>query len=128
MLPKASKDTVRLVLDEQGKAALHRMVVELKAQEPCVRFTASTLGSWVIARYAETGFQADRDEIIRRHFNSKEYLKKVIQEMDPKENLADVLQAALKRVGSPPAVAARGRPKKRKSDEPVKVVEESGES
>lgn len=89
-------------MDDLAIVAATQMMAGLASQEDCIRITASKLVSWIVTRFAENGFERDREAIIREHFNSKDYLKKVIRSLDSKEDMAAALQEALVKIG--PAV------------------------
>lgn len=111
--PTQPKDSGRVILDEAGKAALSEMFSNLKREE-CIQLTSGRLASWILAHYRANHFERDRREIVQAHFNSKEYLRKVIKDMDPQENVADVLSAALKRLSMAEGVQeTRGRKRKK---------------
>jgi hypothetical protein len=90
----------RIILDEGASTALSSMYDELKS-EACIKITPSKLSSWIIAEFQKSYFKRYKKKITKEHFNSKEYLKAIISNVDENENLEDVLRQALSDIKSP---------------------------
>jgi outer membrane PBP1 activator LpoA protein len=97
----------RLILDEGAIAALSSMYEEMKNQK-CVKITPSKLGSWIISEFYKSFFSRYKGKIAKEHFNSKEYLKKMMSNVDENENLEDVLRQALNQIKKPTTKKPRG--------------------
>ncbi len=114
----------RIILEPEARAALEQMLSDLKAREGCIRISPSKLASWIVGHYRLSSFEQDQEEIIRAHFNPREYLKRMLDGSVPESGLADALQTALTRIqpcgGDRPK--PRGRPGKRaKPPQPSEV-------
>lgn len=105
----------RVILNETAKAALERMTTELTSQEACVRFTPSSLVSWIVNEYEKGSFVENKGAIIRDHFNTKEYLKKVIRDIRSPEDMATALHSMLQKVNNAQAGEHSAKRKKRKT-------------
>jgi hypothetical protein len=106
-----SPDVGRVILDEKAKLAVEEMLDILKKQEDCIRLNSSKLVSWIVARFRHSRFERDQQAIVKAHFNSKEYLKKVVSQSATETDLTEALQAMLARMNSSAGVR-RGRRKK----------------
>lgn len=91
-------DAGRIILDEPAKAALERVLSELKAAEEHLRISPSKIGSRIIERYAEAYFERDKKLLIKQHFDSKEYLKKAISSLESDADIARTLEAVLQKI------------------------------
>lgn len=100
----------RLILDEGAIAALSSMYEDMKNQK-CIKITPSKLGSWIISEFYKSYFPRYKGKIAKEHFNSKEYLKKIMNNVDESENLEDVLRQALNQIIQPANKKTRGCPK-----------------
>jgi hypothetical protein len=110
---RKNSSPVRLLLEKSGQEALASMRESLKSE--CIRLSPSQLVGWILARYLKASFQADRESLIQAHFDTKEYLKKVLKEIqDEKTDVAVVLNTALKRVNLSDGMGRprRGRPRR----------------
>ncbi len=76
------------------------MLETLTAEGEFVKIKPSRLVSWILAKYFERGFDRDKSEIIKNHFNSKEYLKSIVRNMDSSDDLSSVLQNTLDKIGN----------------------------
>jgi hypothetical protein len=92
----------RIILDERAKAALSSMYEELK-NEKCIKITPAKLSGWIICEFQKNYFERYKRKICKDHFNSKEYLKGMIQNVDAEENLEDILRTALINIKTPKA-------------------------
>jgi hypothetical protein len=117
-VPKQPSDSGRVILNEEAKAALTEMLASLRAREEHVRISPSVLASEAIVRYAKRAFALEQDEIARRHFNPREYLKKVMNQLPHDADPAQVLESALKRMRSENRGPPRPR-RRRKADLPA---------
>lgn len=102
-----------MILEPAAKAMLDEMLADLKAREEWVRISPSKLVSWIVENYRNS-FESNREAIIRAHFNSREYLKNVLQGLDAGENVADALQAALLKIGQADVQPSRQRGRKKR--------------
>ena len=114
-MPK-DQHTVRIVLEQGAAVALDEMIKNLKVTEQCIKVTPSKLVSWIVERYRIGSFAQDEQTIIKAHFNSREYLKKVVQEIEPGGDVAQALQAALEKVRTDQS-APRPKRKQKKPNE-----------
>lgn len=93
--------------------AVNEMITALKAKEACIRITPSKLVAWIVEHYKQGAFESEQEQIIRAHFNSKEYLKRVMNGVSTEGGIAEALETALKRIraegSSPPVVQRRRR-------------------
>lgn len=87
----------RLILDEGAITALSSMYEEMKNQK-CIKITPSKLGSWIISEFYKSYFSRYKGKIKKEHFNSKEYLKTIMNTVDESENLEEVLRQALNNI------------------------------
>ena len=87
----------RLILDEGAISALSSMYEEMKNQK-CIKITPSKLGSWIISEFHKSYFKRYKNKIKKEHFNSKEYLKTMMNTVDENENLEEVLRLALNNI------------------------------
>ena len=87
----------RLILDEGAIAALSSMYEEMKNQK-CIKITPSKLGSWIISEFYKSYFSRYKGKIAKEHFNSKEYLKKVVQTIDDDSDLEEILKSTLQQI------------------------------
>lgn len=99
--------SARIGLDPAAQQAVTQMIDALKEQEDHVRINPSRLVSWIVTRYAASHFEADRAEIIKRHFDSKEYLKTAIKGVSSVQEMEQVLKSALSRVAVSSSVGGR---------------------
>lgn len=111
----------RLILDEGAISALSSMYEEMKDQK-CIKITPSKLGSWIISEFYKSYFSRYKGKIAKEHFNSKEYLKKIMNNVDENENLEDVLRQALNHIKKPTAKKSRGL---KKSEQEENVHQET---
>lgn len=112
-MPRKS-ESGRVILDQEARAALDRMYEDLKTQETWIRLTPSKLVSFIVEQYARVSFANDREAIVKRHFNSKEYLKNVIRGVRSSEDVEEALKNALLKVASserPKTSRVRGKRK-----------------
>lgn len=84
----------RLILDEGAIAALSSMYEEMKNQK-CIKITPSKLGSWIISEFYKSYFTRYKGKIAKEHFNTKEYLKKIVSNIDENDDLEAVLKSTL---------------------------------
>lgn len=98
-MPKKS-DLGRAILDETAKTALNQMIADLKKEEACIRVSPSKLVSWIVEKYAKTGFVSDKDVIIKNFFDSKGYLKNMIRGAQSSDEIEAALRIALLKVGA----------------------------
>ena len=110
-MPK-DQHTVRIILEQGAALALNEMMKSLRATEQCIKVTPSKLVSWIIERYRLGSFAQDEQAIIKAHFNSREYLKKVVQEIGPGGDVTKALETALQKIRSD---EKQTRPRGRKS-------------
>ena len=110
--------TVRIVLEQGAAVALDEMIKNLKVTEQCVKVTASKLVSWIIERYRVGSFPQDEQAIVKAHFNSREYLKKVVQDIEPGQDVAEALEAALQKMRKD-KTSVRTQRKRKQSAAPV---------
>ncbi len=115
-----TSESGRVILDQGTKEMLIKMVLELKAQESCIRLSPSKFVCWIIGRYFEHMFANDQEAIIKAHFNSKEYLRKTINTVGSESDLATVLEDMLYKIRSEEKRSTR-RPKKAIEKDPHKV-------
>jgi len=87
----------RVILDEGAKQALSSMYEEIKI-ESCVKITPSRLASWIIYDFYENYFEKRKNKIKKDHFNSKEYLKKVVQNIEEGSDIEAVLKSTLSKL------------------------------
>ena len=87
----------RLILDEGAIAALSSMYDELK-DEKCIKITPSKLGSWIISEFKKSHFSSHKAEITKDHFNSKEYLKGLMENIKDEDDLEEVLKTSLQKL------------------------------
>lgn len=104
-------DTGRVILDENAKQAVDEMLDALKKQENCIRLNSSKLVSWIVTRFKESRFESELNAIIKAHFNSKEYLKKIVSQSETETDLTGALQAMLNRMQSNAGARRGGRKK-----------------
>jgi intergrase/recombinase len=119
-LPRKS-DSGRVILDQDAKAALDQMYEDLKSQETCISISYSKLVSFIVEQYAKASFAHDRDAIVKRYFNSKEYLKNIIRGVHKSEDVEEALKNALLKVtssGNPKTQRARKLRKTGENNEP----------
>ncbi len=110
-------DVGRVILDEKAKLAVEEMLDQLKKQEDCIRINSSKLVSWIVAYFRNSGFEHEQQAIIKAHFNSKEYLKKVMSRSSSEEDLSAALQTVLTRMN---AGAERRKRRREKQSEIMK--------
>jgi len=84
----------RIILDVKGKDALSSMYNEIKT-EKCVKITPAKLTSWIIQKFYLRYFRQYKTKIAKEHFNSKEYLKKVISQMNDDDSIEEILKSTL---------------------------------
>jgi len=87
----------RLILDEGAIAALSSMYEELK-DEKCIKITPSKLGSWIISEFKKSYFSQHKAKITKEHFNSKEYLKSLMENINDEDDLEEVLKSSLQKL------------------------------
>lgn len=83
----------RIILDEGAKLALSSMYEEIKS-ESCVKITPSKLASWIVSEYQKRYFKRDHKIIINKFFNTREYIKKILDETEDDEKLIQLLRKA----------------------------------
>jgi len=88
----------RIILDTDAHMELASILSVLKAEKEFVKITPSKLVSWIIKTYAKKYFARDKKQIVKDHFNSKEYLKHVTKGLNPDDDLESVLKLALDKV------------------------------
>jgi hypothetical protein len=93
-------DSGRIMLGPAANEVVGQMMAALRSKEECIRITPSSLVSWIVEQYLENGFEVDRDAIIKRHFNPKEYLKRVINAGGTPDEVASALEKALHKIRS----------------------------
>ncbi|MBK24497.1 MAG: hypothetical protein CME70_10935 [Halobacteriovorax sp.] len=84
----------RIILDEGAKSALSSMYDELK-NEACIKVTPAKLSSWIIQKFYQSYYRQYKTKIIKEHFNSKEYLKKVVSQMNDSDSIEEILKSTL---------------------------------
>ena len=84
----------RLILDEGAIAALSSMYEEMKNQK-CIKITPSKLGSWIISEFYKSYFTRYKKKISKEHFNTKEYLKNIVTNIDENDDIEAVLKSTL---------------------------------
>jgi CHAT domain-containing protein len=84
----------RLILDEGAIAALSSMYEEMKNQK-CIKITPSKLGSWIISEFYKSYFPRYKSKIAKEHFNTKEYLKNIVSNIDESDDIEVVLKSTL---------------------------------
>ena len=104
----------RLILDERAISALSSMYEEMKDQK-CIKVTPSKLGSWIISEFYKSYFNRYKKKISKEHFNTKEYLKKVVSNIDENDDIEAVLKSTLQELS----------PRKTKSKRVSKEEQES---
>ncbi len=90
----------RIILDEGAKTALSSMYDEIRDQE-CVKVTPAKLSSWIIQKFYSSYFRQHKAKITKDHFNSKEYLKGIMNNVSDEENLEEILRKALSNIKTP---------------------------
>lgn len=76
-----------------------------------IKINASKLISWIVQRYATQGFQREQAKIAQAHFNSKEYLKRVMAKSSSEAELTEALHVVLKKIEPEKKRGKSGRPK-----------------
>lgn len=87
----------RLILDEGAITALSSMYEELK-DEKCVKITPSKLGSWIISEFQKSYFSRYKTKVAKEHFNSKEYLKSLMNKINDEDDLEEILKTSLEKL------------------------------
>lgn len=85
---------MRVLLDEGAELALSSMNEILKQEEKFILINPSKLCSWIISEFFKSNFEQAKGKIIQSHFNSKEYIRSLADEMDdldPQEALSKAL-------------------------------------
>ncbi|WP_127718211.1 hypothetical protein [Halobacteriovorax sp. HLS] len=84
----------RIILDEGASTALSSMYDELK-KETCIKITPAKLSSWIIQKFHQSYYKQYKSKIAKEHFNSKEYLKKVVSQMNDHDSIEEILKTTL---------------------------------
>ncbi len=84
----------RIILDEGANTALSSMYDELK-NEACIKITPTKLSSWIIQKFYQSYYKQYKTKITKEHFNSKEYLKKIVSQMNDHDSIEEILKTTL---------------------------------
>jgi len=95
---KEIKNIARVLLNNEAKSSLNKMMELLKAENKFIKVNPSKLVSWILQSYAERYFSKEKEQIVKDHFNSKEYLKHVTQRISSEDDLEAILKVALDKV------------------------------
>jgi len=93
-----SSTVSRVLLDQEARQALEQMFTVLREEGKYIKINPSRLTSWVVSKFAKKYFGKSKSEIVKAHFNSKEYLKDLASNIEDNENPAEVLSQALKSI------------------------------
>ena len=106
-----TKSTPRVNLDEQAHQALQEMLAELHQSHEFAKIKPAELASWVFVWFYKNAFARKKEEIAKEYFNSKKYFKKIMNSVNEKENLEQILRQALNQIKQPPKKRPYGRSK-----------------
>lgn len=107
----------RIVLDEKSQEYLNEMLLVLKGEGSHIKVSPSSLVCWIVSYFARSGFHRQKKKIIKDHFNSKEYLRHIANNLGESDNLETVLRETLNQI------KVRQKRKNVKKDEERKALE-----
>lgn len=111
-----SSTVSRVLLDKEAREALDQMLTVLREEGKYIKINPSRLTSWVVSKFAKKYFGKSKSEIVKAHFNSKEYLKDLASNIEEDENPAEILSQALKSIQGKTKKAANAKKAQEESD------------
>ena len=93
----------RTNIDEASFRYLQEIMTELESESEFLKISLFKLNSWIITQFYKKYFKAEKKQLIKEHFDRKEYLKKVVANLDNEsgEEIVEKVRAALVRVKNP---------------------------
>lgn len=89
---------MRITLDGEAKAAVKKMISEIKESNQFVKITPSKLVEWLALWFESREFYKYKARIVKEHLSSKQYLKSIANGPEDEEELESILKEALKTV------------------------------
>ncbi|MCB0309257.1 MAG: hypothetical protein KDD48_07780 [Bdellovibrionales bacterium] len=94
----------RISISHQAMEKLNEMMKQLKVENPYTRINSTKLSSWIIEYFFKSCFRKCKSKMIADHFQSKEYFKHMLSQLDEDlnpERTLKFLQSKLKDMNKP---------------------------